>query len=105
MKPEQQNKIIAKHCGWKQRDNVSDNYSTNGWLNPNNRWDYCPNFCEDLNAMHEAEKILFETIENPNKYFDELDEICEVIADTITATAAQRAEAFLKTIGKWEDEQ
>ena len=76
-------------------------------------WDYPPtwtgpkkqpwllDFCNDLNAMHEAEKflrdanLLFEYgmhISNSHHY--------EYL---LRATARERAEAFLRTLGKWEE--
>lgn len=56
-------------------------------------------FCTDLNAMHEAEKYL---IGNQfNTYALMLDGISNLFG--IRATARQRAEAFLKTLGKWEE--
>jgi hypothetical protein len=60
-----------------------------------------PDWCNDLNAMHEAEKVLrdkellFEYgmhISNSHHY--------EYL---LRATARERAEAFLRTLGKWED--
>lgn len=55
-------------------------------------------YCGDLNAMHEAEKVL--------TTFDEWDIYCVHLGDTqpscAKATARQRAEAFLRTLGKWE---
>ena len=61
-----------------------------------------PNYCHDLNAMHEAE----ENVPITNYY----EQLC--IADTNGillgyrhlwhATARERAEAFLRTIGKWK---
>ena len=56
----------------------------------------------DLNAMHEAEKMLV----GRNNW-----ELCDYVQRLHTATtswiafatASQRAEAFLKTLGKWED--
>lgn len=65
-------------------------------------WMQCHNnsICADLNAMHEAEKVLT---------FDEWDIYCVHLGDTqpscAKATARQRAEAFLRTIGKWEEVQ
>lgn len=80
-----------------------------------------PNYCHDLNAMHEAERILCcGTNNNPSSgdkwsiYLDLLrllicedaDEPVNVDLETewdmVTATAHQRAEAFLRTIGKWK---
>ena len=69
-----------------------------------------PNYSADLNAMHEAEK----SITDPRKmldYFNHLsrynDPDAQSIQDSfniITATALQRAEAYLRTIGKWKEE-
>jgi hypothetical protein len=57
-------------------------------------------FCSDLNAMHEAEAALTE---------DQLWIMARQIEKNwedqwyFRATARQRAEAFLRTLGKWED--
>ena len=65
-------------------------------------WMQCHNnsICADLNAMHEAEKVLT---------FDEWDIYCVHLGDTqpscAKANARQRAEAFLRTLGKWEEVQ
>ena len=71
-----------------------------------------PNYCNDLNAMHEAEKFL-EGGYNWNKYTDILGKLCHYKPNIhnlrsfaniiVSASAKQRAEAFLKTIGKWEE--
>ena len=65
-----------------------------------------PDYCNDLNAMHEAEKVL-----TPEQLVDycafslrvATGEGCVTDYKMIRATAAQRAEAFLRTIGKWEE--
>jgi len=59
-----------------------------------------PDYLNDLNAMHEAEKVL-PAIKHPGTYGIILEEVAG--GWSMTATAAQRAEAFLRTIGKWED--
>jgi hypothetical protein len=65
-----------------------------------------PDYTDDLGAMHEVEKTLDEdkrflyetTLHSLNfKYMKQMS-----IWETIHASAAQRAEAFLKVIGKWE---
>lgn len=76
-----------------------------------------PNYTTDLNAMHEAEKVLAEKqwlgigIASSG-YVDELAGILGLddSFDTylqawtmIRATARERAEAFLRTLGKWKD--
>ena len=59
-----------------------------------------PDYLNDLNAIHEAEKVL-----NPSQeqlYFEKLHEVSGSLA-FYRATAAQRAEAFLKTLNLWEE--
>ena len=57
-----------------------------------------PDFVNDLNAMHEAEKVALRERAAQIRYLDHLP-IHEW--DQVHATARQRAEAFLKTFGKW----
>ena len=71
-------------------------------------------FCNDLNAMHEAERTstIFKSWRATKTWMDNLC-ICSDLgrlpesapdwAFVLQATAAQRAEAFLKTIGEWEE--
>ena len=71
-----------------------------------------PNYCNDLNEMHEAEKFLEGSI-NWNKYTDILGKLrfynpeihcVRSFANIIvSAPAKERAKAFVKTIGKWEN--
>ena len=88
------------------------------WRNPDNSiCDNLPDYLNDLNAMHEAEKSLSKF--QLQKYGEHLQEIVNyycvgVVSDyprdfmclamIAGATAAQRAEAFLKTLGLWEDD-
>ena len=59
----------------------------------------------DLNSMHEAEKTIFPYYETV--YSNKLAKVtgAEMSDDTdyFCATARQRAEAFLRTLGKWEE--
>jgi hypothetical protein len=58
-----------------------------------------PDYLNNLNAMHEAEKVLESNQEQ--SYF----ELLHDIAGNLTfyrATAAQRAEAFLITLNLWK---
>lgn len=61
--------------------------------------------CNDLNAMHEAEGTL--TKQQQEEYDYQLSEITASITgerwSLLHANARQRAEAFLRTIGKWEE--
>jgi len=62
-----------------------------------------PNYCHDLNAMHEAEASqLWPDAAFWNRYSLELGGLCNSLAPALHATARQRAEAFLRTIGKWK---
>jgi len=70
-----------------------------------------PDYCHDLNAMHEAERVVFDTpdtIENDARrkfYTRNLNIVsCKTYGDRLfRATAHQRAEAFLRTLGKWNE--
>jgi hypothetical protein len=61
-----------------------------------------PYYPNNLNAMHEAENTLKDTIAW-HSYWQMLVLVCEPSKEYWRATAAQRAEAFLRTIGKWEE--
>ena len=72
-----------------------------------------PNYCCDLNAMHEAEKAAFGGSNLWEKFqFKLLDAVgasgmssLDGITLLLQATARQRAEAFLRTVGKWRGEE
>jgi hypothetical protein len=99
MTDEQINIAIAKACGWK--------INAKAFLAKplDKEWQYLdtiPDYCNDLNAMHEAVRIL-ESRERIT-YSDLLHQIAGYHSyDVSEATARQRAEAFLKTINKWKD--
>jgi hypothetical protein len=60
-------------------------------------------YCGDLNAIHEAEKILSKIHKQTmTHYLDKL--LCGKQAFLWEATAAQRAEAFLRTLNLWDAE-
>ena len=62
-----------------------------------------PDYLNDLNAMHDAERILSPTSEI--EWHNQLQNVCGCSWRVmIRATAAQRAEAFLRTLGRWEEE-
>lgn len=118
MTPEAQRIAIAEACGWervslpgmllqyrlwKHRDADGEdhkNWKTNSQL---------PDYLNDLNAMHEAEKVL-----TKKQWFNYVGRLHDLVMPDlgpddagvqamIHATAAQRAEAFLRTIDKWQD--
>jgi hypothetical protein len=99
------NKTIAEHCGW-EWTNVNPKYGvqdTKFWCNAKEEkivyWDdQLPDYCNDLNAMHEAEELL---TSNEWEVWHRIVGNWDVIVARLTSR--QRAEAFLKTIGKWEE--
>lgn len=106
MNLEQQQIAIAKAHGRVQRPDgswfpIGKDYGSAG----------IPNYLNDLNAMHEVEKVLTQ---------DQMIDYSRHVGKSVTshlpasraawmdfqlinATASQRAEAFLRTIGKWEE--
>ena len=116
MTPEKQRVVIAEACGWQRCYVNSDEFYG---VNPNGIYTIMPNYPFSLNAMHDAEKFILSTdlyIQYVNYLFRSvglnrtyyMGATPEVFpADrqfaVFHATAAQRAEAFLRTIGKWEE--
>jgi hypothetical protein len=65
---------------------------------------YFPNFCDDLNLMYEAERTLQSDQEAAFRgwlwlAYGQPDRRCKIVH----ATARERAEAFLKAVGKWNE--
>jgi hypothetical protein len=106
MTNEQINIAIFEIFGWKwEPEKNSFFHPENGRLKPK----YAPDYCNDLNAMHEAEKWMISNLRLLDfwQFAEELKRIVPAnLGDDsyIHATARQRAEAFLKTIGKWKEE-
>jgi hypothetical protein len=107
MKPDKQRLAIAEYCGTDLY--INDELS-----------DRVPDYLNDLNAMNEAEKSLSSKVKVRGGGSDQLRYALileSVLCPTdrygdsgrasyfqlINATAAQKAKAFLKTIGKWEE--
>jgi hypothetical protein len=106
MTDEQINIAIAEACGYK---NVTIGV-TEGTIRvvvgyKHHTFDEeIPDYCNDLNAMHEAEKIFDAAL-----YCRYINELCDLTIKgkncMYMATARQRAEAFLKTIKKWNSDK
>jgi hypothetical protein len=97
MTPEKQNAAIAEACGIVTHDHWGPLYKT-----PQGIVRVCPDFTGDLNAMHEAEKVLvWRADDGLLDYDEELRHLTD--GWKWNATAGQRASAFLRTIGKWEE--
>ncbi len=102
------NIAIAEACGWTDISQYTQ--AVDGWYGyepENGPHSQVPNYCNDLNAMHEAEMTL--TADQFEQYRWILWDICKQfrVKDWyrcyLSSTARQRAEAFLKTLGKWEE--
>ena len=101
MNKQEQRIAIAEACGWKC--SPLEDYQ---WECPNSGdcEDNVPDYLNDLNAMHEAEKVAInhgKLNQDDYLYFDTLVSVC-LQAHPFNATAVQRAEAFLKTLNLWK---
>lgn len=100
MTDEQINQRIAEACGWTDIGECTCCVRLRGYPPEYSvHKKHTPNYCNDLNAMHEAEKML--SVDQIAMYFWRL---CDASKkdNPFMAIARQRAEAFLRTLGKWE---
>lgn len=116
MTPEAQRIAIAEACDILEIEFI--NAPNGGWFGADKKGNsvVVPDYPNDLNAMHEAEKTL------PPYTTSEKSDYCQYLIGVSTgygygpdgeiegehfavfaATAEQRAEAFLRAIGKWDD--
>jgi hypothetical protein len=101
MTPEQQRIAIAEACGWVE--SPYGKWSNDGLilcdpLNP-------PDYLNDLNAMHEAEKMLTDLDLNLYRqflYMVVLEDPSNASNEPAWSNASQRAEAFLGMLGLWK---
>ena len=108
MNPDEQRIAIAQACGWRiiRGTKGHPNISGHGL-----RAREIPDYLNDLNAMHCAEKVLKDGpigAHNPKSTYREmlyrtLQSRGEDCVNWGCATAAQRAEAFLKTLNLWKE--
>jgi hypothetical protein len=96
MTPEQQRIAIAEACGWTDIRKQKIGNDRNLWGTKDGQRNRIPDYPGDLNAMHEAEKVL--TSEQEKEYAYQLEAVCCPRDYGWHATAAQRAEAFLRTL-------
>lgn len=102
MTDDQINQRIAEACGWTDfvmhpEFGIMGTPPDSHGLRTAVDW-----YTVDLNAMHEAENCL--SLDDRNRYIDALGTIHTDSWAFATATARQRAEAFLRTLGKWDDQ-
>jgi hypothetical protein len=96
MTDKQINTAIARECGWTE---IRDNIVGKAPGETANRVMFLPNYSTSLNAMHEAEKVL-----RNGRNYEYLHQLERVAPSNMAyATARQRAEAFLRTLRKWEE--
>ena len=111
MSPEEQRIAIAEACGYMQ-----PHFTPNGCCvaasyqkGDGSFWGSrgVPDYLHDLNSIHDAVKTIPQNL--MHRYFACL---CNVVSGAISlhgyaeateATAAQRCEAFLKTIDRWKE--
>jgi hypothetical protein len=118
MTDEQINIAIAEACGYEWRVGIYGN--CRGLFHPDDNYlkvqpcldmllpissdcaKKVPNYCNDLNAMHEAEELLLSGYWM--RYCECLTGLLgKSVYASVHAKARERAEAFLKTIGKWQE--
>jgi len=107
MNDQEINVAIAEACGWTVFENticdprpIIKNGVQTGDVNMNPVANL-PDYCNDLNAMHKAEKTLLK--EGNHSHGCYCSYLFERVYNCMCATARQRAEAFLKTIGGWKE--
>ncbi len=106
MNTEEKRIKIAEACGW-SRSFIGD--GIDGWRMPDRVTaafeSDLPDYFNDLNAMHEAEKVL--QVFQRDKYTDYLCGLTPCDYDgwfsCAHATAAQRAESFGLTLNLWKE--
>jgi len=111
MSPERQRVVIAEMCGWsihpKDRFLVIPPNSPHSVQSIST----IPDYLRDLNSMADAERCLFGGSDLWQKFVFALLDSCngsgmsalDGLCCLVQSTAAQRAEAFLRTLNKWEE--
>ena len=104
------NQTIAEHCGWAPCHKGCDGRT---WRKPDDSGcqEHLPDYCVDLNAMNYAESHLMQVGgDDVFLYYDNINDVLAKHAGydaclyQASASARVRAEAFLRTIGKWRDQ-
>lgn len=103
MNEEQQRVEIAKACGWEWKSN--EDGGVKFWSNGDILYAWkdtqLPDYLNDLNQWQSIERNLSQ--HERETYQEILIRLSQCPFEAIHATAAQRAEAFLRTINKWKD--
>ena len=104
MTQEQKRIKLANYAGWHERPEPHGSHNATAWWHNQDRYPSylmpVPDYFNDLNAVHELEKVLLgddiETWLTYDKYLAEGD-----TKFTWHTTATQRAEALGKTLNLW----
>ena len=100
MNPDKQRIKIAEACGWELICPPGGMFFAY-WQNGPIKAEDLPDYLNDLNAMQKAEKVLTQR----QRTMYEMGLIAKRGSPcALYANAAERAEEFLRAIGKWEDE-
>ena len=118
MTEQEQNIAIAEACGFHVPKWIGDEQDCECGICGKKpaKHPFWPDYTRDLNAMHAAEKTLTDEqhcnfrcvlikvthIKEEQNEWNSNRINCDSARNYCSATAAQRAEAFLKTIGKWK---
>lgn len=100
MNKQQQHIAIAEACGW-----ACEPINNRAMYYVHSLDRHIGSPVNDLNAMHEAEKIIMPpSVETWREWAIYEERLAEILDSRFIAraTSEQRAEAFLRTIGKWE---
>ena len=88
---------------------LSQGLTDEEWICANGEWCFSslvPDYINDLNAIHEVEKSLTdEQLFVMSRWLQHITRSTFIGVAVMTASAPQRAEAFLKTIDKWTNNQ
>ena len=111
MSEEEINIAIAEYRGWQILEPEVHRAITYHWaIEPDGSKSILPDCCNDLNLIREIEKTLDD--DQWLEYILNLQDVLQrdpnrgkwiVCQDNMHSTAAQRAKAFVKTIGKWKE--
>lgn len=110
MSPQAQRVAIAEACGWVRVPNKKAWCQHHLCLGPHVKLAELPDYLSDLNAMHGSEKVLNDAQKYHYRNYAMqavatpfVSETEDCIFTMVHATASHRAEAFLRTLGKWTD--
>ena len=114
MTPERMMIKLAEWAGWEEHNSAPQGSLREGWAtwkSPNGKWLFDPpDYCSDLNAVHELEARLSEA-EWRQYYCCVQAAVVGVViqrpADIywMHASALQRCEALCRTLGLWEGKE